>query len=41
MRGKSTDTKLPKRAWEAVVGVNRSTSRNANMLGKLVAKLPG
>jgi len=41
MRGKSTDTKLPKRAWEAVVGVNRSTSRNTNMLGKLVAKLSG
>jgi uncharacterized protein (DUF1697 family) len=41
MRGKSTDTRVPKKAWEAVVGVNASTSRNTNMLGRLVAKLAG
>jgi hypothetical protein len=30
---------VPKKAWEAVIGINRSTSRNMNMLGKLVAKI--
>jgi uncharacterized protein (DUF1697 family) len=39
MRGKSTDTRIPSRAWAAVVGRNRSTSRNTTMLRKLVAKL--
>jgi uncharacterized protein (DUF1697 family) len=39
MHGKSTETTLPKKAWEAVVGVNASTSRNTTTLYKLVAKL--
>lgn len=39
MHGKSTDTKLPTKAWENVVGRHRSTSRNTTMLGKLVDKL--
>ena len=39
MRGKSTDTKLPTRTWEKLVGVHASTSRNVNLLGKLAAKL--
>jgi uncharacterized protein (DUF1697 family) len=39
MRGKSTDTKVPKRAWEKVLGVDASTSRNVTMLRKLVASL--
>jgi uncharacterized protein (DUF1697 family) len=37
MRGKSTDTKVPKRAWEKVLGVDASTSRNTTMLRKLAA----
>jgi uncharacterized protein (DUF1697 family) len=39
MRGRSTDTRIPSKAWEAVVGRHRSTSRNTTMLTKLVAKL--
>ncbi len=39
MHGKSTDTKLPAKAWESVVGRHRSTSRNTNMLGKLLDKI--
>jgi uncharacterized protein (DUF1697 family) len=37
MHGKSTDTKVPKKAWEKVLGVDASTSRNMNMLRKLAA----
>jgi uncharacterized protein (DUF1697 family) len=39
MRGKSTDTKIPSKAWAGVVGKNRSTSRNTTMLRKLVDKI--
>jgi uncharacterized protein (DUF1697 family) len=39
MRGKSTDTKVPKRAWERVLGVDASTSRNMTMLRRLAASL--
>lgn len=39
MRGKSTDTKLPTKAWDGVVGHHRSTSRNTNMLRKLMERL--
>jgi uncharacterized protein (DUF1697 family) len=39
MRGKSTDTKVPKKAWEKVLGVDASTSRNMNMLRRLAASL--
>jgi uncharacterized protein (DUF1697 family) len=39
MHGKSTDTKLPTRAWEQVIGRHTSTSRNTTMLRKLVAKI--
>lgn len=39
MRGKSTDSPLTKRDWEAVLGKLSSTSRNVTMLRKLVAKL--
>jgi uncharacterized protein (DUF1697 family) len=39
MRGKSTDTKISTKAWEAVIGHHRSTSRNTTMLRKLVDKL--
>ncbi len=39
MRGKSTDTRVPKRAWEKVLGADASTSRNVNMLRKLAASL--
>ncbi len=39
MRGKSTDTKVPKRAWENVLGVDASTSRNMTMLRRLAASL--
>jgi len=38
MHGKSTDSKLVKRDWEKVLGVNSSTSRNTTMLRKLAAK---
>jgi len=37
MHGKSTDTKVPKKAWEKVLGVDASTSRNMNMLRKLAS----
>jgi uncharacterized protein (DUF1697 family) len=39
MHGKSTATTLTTAAWEKVVGRHRSTSRNTNMLGKLVEKI--
>ncbi len=39
MRGKSTDTNLPTKAWADIVGQHRSTSRNMNMLHKLMQKL--
>lgn len=39
MHGRSTDTKLPSKAWARVVGDRRSTSRNVNMLRKLVGKI--
>jgi uncharacterized protein (DUF1697 family) len=39
MRGKSTDTKLTTKSWDDVVGRHRSTSRNVNMLRKLVARI--
>jgi uncharacterized protein (DUF1697 family) len=39
MRGKSTDTKLTTKAWDSIVGHHRSTSRNTNMLRKLLAKI--
>ena len=38
MHGKSTDTKVPARTWN-VIGPRQSTSRNANLLRKLAAKL--
>jgi uncharacterized protein (DUF1697 family) len=38
MRGKSSDSPLTKRDW-AIVGENASTSRNMNMLRRLVAKI--
>jgi uncharacterized protein (DUF1697 family) len=39
MRGRSTDTKVAKRHWAALVGEFGSTSRNMNMLAKLTDKL--
>lgn len=39
MHGKSTDTKLPTKKWENIVGPRRSTSRNVTMLRKLVEKI--
>jgi uncharacterized protein (DUF1697 family) len=39
MHGKSTETTLRSKAWDDLVGRHRSTSRNMNMLRKLVAKL--
>ena len=39
MRGKSTDTKLKTKDWDAIVGRHRSTSRNMTALRKLVDKL--
>jgi len=39
MRGRSTDSRLSKRDWEKILGPLGSTSRNATMLTKLVAKL--
>lgn len=41
MQGKSIDTTLPAKAWEAIVGAKQSTSRNITMLRKLVAKIDG
>jgi len=38
MHGKSTDTTLKSKTW-SLIGEHRSTSRNANLLGRLVAKL--
>ena len=39
MRGKSTETKLPTKAWDDIIGRHRSTSRNTNMLRRLMAKI--
>ena len=39
MHGRSTDTKIPSRAWAKVVGDRRSTSRNVTMLRALSAKI--
>jgi uncharacterized protein (DUF1697 family) len=39
MHGKSTDTKIPTKAWEAIIGRHRSTSRNATMLRTLSDKI--
>jgi hypothetical protein len=39
MHGKSTDTHLKTKQWDDIVGHHRSTSRNTNMLRKLVDKL--
>ena len=38
MHGKSTDTHLTGKTWN-VVGAHNSTSRNTNLLGKLLAKI--
>jgi uncharacterized protein (DUF1697 family) len=40
MRGKSTDSSLKKKDWR-IVGDNASTSRNVNMLRRLLAKIEG
>ena len=39
MRGKSTDTRLPTRRWDGIVGRHRSTSRNTTMLRRLIEKI--
>lgn len=39
MRGTSLDTTLKTKAWADVVGHRRSTSRNVNMLRRLVGKI--
>lgn len=39
MHGKSTDTRIPAKAWARIVGDKRSTSRNTTMLAKLLDKL--
>lgn len=39
MRGKSTETTLATSRWAEIVGHNRSTSRNMNMLRRLMAKI--
>ena len=39
MHGKSTDTRIPKRDWERVLGKNSSTSRNTTMLRGLMKKV--
>jgi uncharacterized protein (DUF1697 family) len=39
MHGKSTDTKLPTKKWENILGPRRSTSRNVTMLRKLLEKI--
>ena len=39
MRGLSSATTIPTKAWEQVIGRRTSTSRNTTMLRKLVAKL--
>lgn len=39
MRGKSTDTTVKPAIWKRAVGDLASTSRNTNLLGKLIAKI--
>ena len=39
MHGTSLDTKLNTKAWADVVGHHRSTSRNMNMLRRLMGKI--
>jgi uncharacterized protein (DUF1697 family) len=39
MRGKSSDSPLQKKDWERILGPNSSTSRNINMLRRLLAKI--
>jgi hypothetical protein len=39
MHGRSTESRLTGRDWAAIVGDNRSTSRNMNMLRKLQARI--
>lgn len=39
MHGRSTETQIPKRDWERVLGRNSSTSRNTTMLHGLSAKI--
>ena len=39
MHGKSTDTKLRTKDWDAIVGRHQSTSRNTTMLRKLASKV--
>ena len=39
MRGRSSGTTLPTKAWENVIGRHRSTSRNTTMLRKLLDKI--
>lgn len=39
MHGRSTDTQIPKRDWERLLGKNSSTSRNTTMLRGLSAKI--
>lgn len=41
MRGKSSDSPLKKKDWDKILGPNSSTSRNMNMLTRLVAKIDG
>lgn len=41
MHGKSTETQVPTKAWENIIGRHRSTSRNTTMLGKLIDKIDG
>jgi hypothetical protein len=39
MHGRSTESRLSGRHWAAIVGDNRSTSRNMNMLRKLAGRI--
>jgi uncharacterized protein (DUF1697 family) len=39
MHGRSTDTKLPSKMWEKILGPRTSTSRNVTMLHKLLEKI--
>ena len=39
MRGKSSDSPLKKKDWEQILGKNSSTSRNMNMLRRLLDKI--
>lgn len=41
MRGRSIETTLKTKAWDDVVGRHRSTSRNMNMLRRLMGKIEG